>query len=56
MDENLQITAFENEIEKVIQRFRHEYQLPYASLIGSLHLKAHELCKEAFEVGEEEDT
>lgn len=55
MDENLQITAFEDEIEKVIHRFRHEYQIPYASLIGSLHLKAHELCQEAFEVSEEDD-
>lgn len=55
MEDNEQINAFEAEIEKAIQHFRHEFSVPYASLIGVLHLKAHELCKEAFEIGEEED-
>lgn len=56
MDRDKQIGAFEDEIEKVIARFRHEYDMNYASLIGSLTLKAHELAKEALEVPEEEGT
>lgn len=55
MERDTQIDAFENEIEKVIARFRQEYQIPYASLIGVLQLKQYELCKEAWDAGEEED-
>lgn len=53
MDPDKQIGAFEDEIEKVIARFRHEYELNYATMIGSLTLKAHELAKEALEPEEE---
>jgi hypothetical protein len=49
MDTGDQITQFENEVEAVIVRFRQEYELPYAAMIGSLALKQHELCQEAID-------
>ncbi len=47
MDISEQIEQFENEVERVVARFRQEYSLPYACMVGSLTIKAHELAAEA---------
>ncbi len=47
-----QMDHFENEIERAIQHVRHEYSIPYASLVGILMMKAHELAAEALKVAD----
>ncbi len=49
-----QIEQFENEVERVVTRFRQEYSLPYACMVGSLTIKAHELAAEANSPEEDE--
>jgi hypothetical protein len=41
------INAFSDEIEKVINRFRDEFDLPYAAAVGVLHIAAERLSREA---------
>lgn len=53
MDRHEQIEHFEIEIGKVIARFRKEYEIPYASIIGVLQIKAHDLCQEALGLAED---
>ena len=52
MTEQETINAFSNEIEKVINRFAHEFDIPYASAIGVLHIAAQRLCREAINTEE----
>lgn len=56
MERDEQIDRFEEDVQKVIHRFRHEFDIPYASLIGVLHILAYELSKEAFDVAEEDES
>lgn len=42
-----QIQHFADEIDKIVERFRAEYDLPYASAVGTLMMKAHLLMVEA---------
>ncbi len=49
VDETEQVIAFENELERLVDRFRQEYCMTYASIIGVLHIKAHVLTAEALE-------
>lgn len=49
MTENEQIEHFATELDKLVDRFRSEYQMAYASVIGILHIKAHLLADEAVE-------
>jgi len=53
MDEGQQIDHFADELDKLVERFRSEYDISYASVIGALHLKAHLLCSEATERADE---
>ncbi len=53
MDANEQIRHFGDEIDKLVDRFRDEYELPYASIVGVLNMKAFLLCRES-EKDEEE--
>lgn len=47
MSEIEQIDHFSNELDALVNRFRDEYDISYASVIGILHMKAHTLCGEA---------
>ncbi len=49
MDETQQIIAFENELEALIHRYRHEFNMHYASVVGVLHIQAHALSCESLE-------
>lgn len=42
-----QIQHFADEIDRIVERFRAEYDLPYASAVGVLMMKAHLLMVEA---------
>lgn len=52
MSDQETIDAFANEIEKVITRFAHEFDLPYASAIGVLTLAAQRLSREVIQTEE----
>ena len=42
-----QVVHFANEIDKLVDRFKDEYDLTYAAMIGVLFFKCHSLCDEA---------
>ena len=48
-----QITAFADDLTKLVNRYRYEYDLAYASVIGALMMKCWQLSAEV-EEGEEE--
>jgi hypothetical protein len=51
-----QMTAFSDELDKLIERFRAEFDLPYAAAIGILQIKMHALSQEANEaIDDDED-
>ena len=49
MSEKEQIEHLDQELIRLIERFRKEYNLSYASVIGTLHLRAHILAQEAID-------
>lgn len=53
MDTNEQTDAFANELDALVDRFRSEFDLTYAVVVGVLHMKAHLLCVEAAKEAEE---
>ena len=44
-----QIAHFEKDLNALLDRFRSEYDLPYAAVVGVLHMTAFKLCQEAME-------
>ncbi len=52
MSENEQIDRFAGEIASVVDRYRKEFDLSYASAIGVLQLQQAELCNEALKDNE----
>lgn len=53
MSEKDQIDQLSNELDNLVERFRKEYDITYASAIGVLQLKIHSLGQEATELEEE---
>jgi hypothetical protein len=49
MTDREQTEHFANELDRMIDRFRSEYQISYASVIGTLNIKAVSLTIEASE-------
>lgn len=49
MNEKEQTYAFGHELDKLVDRFRSEFELTYASIIGTLTMKANLLSNEATE-------
>lgn len=47
MTEKEQITHLADEIDRLIDRFRSEYEISYAAVVGVLQMKAWLLCDEA---------
>lgn len=47
MSEKEQIEAFADDLDRLVDRYRREFDLSYASVIGTLNMKAHLLCAEA---------
>lgn len=50
-----QTTHFANDLEALITRYRHEYDITYAQLVGVLQLQVHLLCRETAERSDEQD-
>lgn len=42
-----QTAHFANDLERLINRYRDEYDITYAQLVGVLHIQSHLLCREA---------
>lgn len=47
MTEQEQIFHFGDELDRLVNRFRSEYEISYAAIVGVLFMKAHLLCGEA---------
>jgi hypothetical protein len=48
-----QIAHFANELDAIVDRFRSEYDITYAAVVGTLQMKIHNLCNEAATKGDE---
>ncbi len=51
---NTQVEHFSKELDKLVDRFRREYDISYAEVVGCLYMKTHELFDEAKEESEGE--
>lgn len=51
MSDKEQIEHFANDIDKLVDRCRSEYEMSYAAIVGVLVMKSHLLCDEAEEQG-----
>lgn len=49
-----QIEHLENDLDRIIERYRSEYDMTFAAMIGVFQLKVHQLSVEAYEEPEEE--
>lgn len=47
MTEREQIEQLADEIDKLLERSRSEYDLSYAAIVGVLQMKIHLVCEEA---------
>ena len=54
MSEREQIQHFADELDKLVDRYREEYELSFASVVGTLSFKAFNLMQEAQREGEDE--
>jgi len=52
-DRDPQVIHFGNELDNLVERFRKEYDISYAAIVGTLQMKAWLLCQEADEREEE---
>lgn len=48
-----QVEHLSNEIDRIIDRFRSEYEISYAAVVGVLTMKIHTLCDEAADRADE---
>lgn len=55
MDHNEQTEAFAAELDALVDRFRSEFDLTYAVVVGVLHIKAHLMCAEAAKEDDQSD-
>jgi len=55
MDHAEQIAKFENDLDALIDRYRVEFDMTYAAMVGSLFIKVHALASEANGEDEERD-
>jgi len=53
MTEKDQIDHFANDVDNLVERYRIEYDMSYAAVVGVLQMKIHLLCEEASERGGE---
>lgn len=53
MSEKEQIDHFSNDLDRLVERYRNEYDISYAAVVGTLQMKIHLLCDEASESEDE---
>lgn len=49
-----QIEHLENDLDRIIERYRKEYEMTFAAMIGVFQLKVHQLSVEAYEDPDDE--
>lgn len=54
MSQQEQIAAFANDLDALVERYRAEFDLTYASVLGALTMKAHTLMNEAIDNHEQQ--
>lgn len=54
MTQEEQAAAFEEDLDKLLDRYAEEFDLPICMVIGILHLKIHEITVNAYEDDEVE--
>lgn len=47
MTDKEQTDAFSDDLDKLVERYRHEFEISYAQVVGTLQMKIHLLCNEA---------
>lgn len=47
MNDKEQTEAFANDLDKLVERYRQEFEMSYAATVGTLQMKIHLLCNEA---------
>lgn len=53
MTDKEQMDHFANDIDALVERYRTEYEITYAAVVGVLQMKIHLVCDEASERGDE---
>jgi len=53
MTEKEQTDHFADDLDKLVDRYRSEYEITYASIVGVLQMKSHLLCEEASDRSDE---
>ena len=53
MTDREQIDHFANDLDALVERYSHEYDMTYAAVLGILQMKIHSLCQEAAARAEE---
>lgn len=53
MSEKEQIFSFADDLDRLVERYRQEYDMTYAAAVGVLQMKSHLLCVEASERDDE---
>lgn len=53
MTDKEQTDAFADDIDKLVERYRQEFEISYAQVVGTLQMKVHLLCGEAENRAEE---
>lgn len=49
MTDKEQTEAFADDLDKLVERYRQEFDISYAQVVGTLIMKSHLLCNEADE-------
>lgn len=55
MTEGEQTTAFANDLDKLVDRYRLEFDMSYAAVVGTLQMKSWLLSQEANDENEDEE-
>lgn len=53
MSDKDQMDHFCDDLDRLVNRYRSEYEMSYAAIVGVLQMKIHRLCDEASERGDE---
>lgn len=53
MDAEAQIQAFAVDLDRLVDRYRDEFDITYAAVVGVLFMKANDLCRESEDTAEE---
>ena len=55
MDEKTQIGCFDDDLDRLIQRYSDEFDMSLAAMIGTLQVKIHQLVANSLDQDDEED-